>query len=226
MKPNSQMTLGVFFRQCVGIDISKDKFTACLYMFDRAADVGCHTASVDFANTRQGFNQLVKWSRKEAQKGYATTDSLQRVVNQLDSQVVVQKAEAAQKAEADEQRMAAMNEGLNAVTTASQSLQQAQDASVRRQGQVAAAAQQGRRNVDQAMRATHIKEHLDTLTSYKYVRPNFNLDLLAGHDAIERYMSQLQGQFSAAELATIRKRLEDYYRSAWLDPLNRKLGVR
>lgn len=73
MKPNSQMTLGVFFRQCVGIDISKDKFTACLYMFDRAADVGCHTASVDFANTRQGFNQLVKWSRKEAQKGYALT---------------------------------------------------------------------------------------------------------------------------------------------------------
>lgn len=156
----------------------------------------------------------------------ATTDSLQQVVIQLDSHVVAQKAEVAQKTEVDEQRMAVMNEGLNAVTTASQSLQQAQDASVRRQGQVAAAVQQGRRNVDQAMRATHIKEHLDTVTSYKYVRPNFNLDLLAGHYAIERYMSQLQGQFSAAELTTIRKQLEDYYRSAWLDPLNRKLGVR
>ena len=41
MKPNSQMTLGEFFRQCVGIDISKNKFTACLYMYDRASDVGC-----------------------------------------------------------------------------------------------------------------------------------------------------------------------------------------
>ncbi len=30
MKPNSQMTLDKYFRQCVGIDISKDKFTACL----------------------------------------------------------------------------------------------------------------------------------------------------------------------------------------------------
>ena len=28
MKPNSQMTLDKYFRQCVGIDISKDKFTA------------------------------------------------------------------------------------------------------------------------------------------------------------------------------------------------------
>ena len=36
MKPNSQMTLDKYFRQCVGIDISKDKFTACLYMYDIA----------------------------------------------------------------------------------------------------------------------------------------------------------------------------------------------
>ena len=70
MKPTSQMRLGEFFRQCVGIDISKDKFTACLYMYDRASDVGCCTKSIDFTNTKSGFNQMVRWSRKEAQKGY------------------------------------------------------------------------------------------------------------------------------------------------------------
>ena len=73
MKPNSQMTLGDFFRQCVGIDISKKKFTACLYMYDRASDVGCYTKSIDFANTKSGFNQMVKWSRKEAVKEYPLT---------------------------------------------------------------------------------------------------------------------------------------------------------
>jgi len=73
MKPNSQMTLGEFFRQCVGIDISKSKFTACLYMYDRASDVGCCTKSIDFDNTKSGFNQMVKWSRKEAVKGYPVT---------------------------------------------------------------------------------------------------------------------------------------------------------
>ena len=31
MKPNSLMTLDRYFRQCVGIDVSKDKFTACLF---------------------------------------------------------------------------------------------------------------------------------------------------------------------------------------------------
>ena len=73
MKPNSQMTLGEFFRQCVGIDISKNKFTACLYMYDRASDVGCCTKSIDFDNTKSGFNQMVKWSRKEAVKDYPVT---------------------------------------------------------------------------------------------------------------------------------------------------------
>ena len=70
MKPNSQMTLDRYFRQCVGLDISKDKFTACLHMYDMAGDTGCCTASIDFANDRKGFNQMVKWSRKEAQKGF------------------------------------------------------------------------------------------------------------------------------------------------------------
>ncbi len=73
MKPNSQMTLDRFFCQCVGIDISKDKFTACLYMYDRASDAGCCTQSIDFANTKSGFNQLVRWSRKEAVKSHPLT---------------------------------------------------------------------------------------------------------------------------------------------------------
>ena len=67
------MTLDVYFRQCVGIDISKDKFTACLYMYDRASDVGCCTKSIDFANTKSGFNQMVRWSRKEAVKSHPLT---------------------------------------------------------------------------------------------------------------------------------------------------------
>ena len=70
MKPNSQMSLDKYFRQCVGIDISKDKFTACLYMYDRGSDAGCCTESIDFPQSKTGFNQLVKWSRREAQKGF------------------------------------------------------------------------------------------------------------------------------------------------------------
>ena len=62
-----------WFRQCVGIDIAKDKFNACLFMYDIASDMGCGTKSVEFKNTKQGFNQLVKWARKECIKEYPLT---------------------------------------------------------------------------------------------------------------------------------------------------------
>ena len=65
MKPS--FPVDRYFRQCVGIDVSKNKFTACLCMY------GCGHAddasvSVDFNNNKTGFNQLVKWARREAIK--------------------------------------------------------------------------------------------------------------------------------------------------------------
>lgn len=65
MKPRFKPT--IFFRQCVGIDVSKDTFTACLSMLD---DEGCSTPSVDFTNNKQGFNQLIRWTRKEMLSEY------------------------------------------------------------------------------------------------------------------------------------------------------------
>lgn len=65
----SQFPTDKHFRQCVGIDVSKNKFTACLCM----QSWGCpaqFTESIDFANTKTGFNQLVKWARREAEKGF------------------------------------------------------------------------------------------------------------------------------------------------------------
>lgn len=54
--------------QCVGIDVSKRKFTATLYITDLNGWCS-HTASVDFTNDKSGFNQLLKWTRKEATPG-------------------------------------------------------------------------------------------------------------------------------------------------------------
>ena len=62
-----------WFRQCVGIDIAKEKFNVCLFMYDIGNDMGCGTKSVEFKNTKQGFNQLVKWARKECLKEYPLT---------------------------------------------------------------------------------------------------------------------------------------------------------
>lgn len=57
-KPDSQITLGKYFHQCVGIDVSKVIFVACLEMYDIANDAGCNTFCNEFKNNKSGFNQL------------------------------------------------------------------------------------------------------------------------------------------------------------------------
>lgn len=50
-------------KQSVGIDISKETFTACVCQRDLSGAEQLSKA-VDFQNNKTGFNQLVKWSRK------------------------------------------------------------------------------------------------------------------------------------------------------------------
>lgn len=65
MQPRFKPT--VYFRQCVGIDIAKSTFMACLSMLDAE---GCSTSPIEFTNDRHGFNQFVRCTRKESLKGY------------------------------------------------------------------------------------------------------------------------------------------------------------
>lgn len=65
MQPRFKPT--IYFRQCVGIDIAKSTFMACLSMLDAE---GCSTSPIEFTNDRHGFNQFVRWTRKESLKGY------------------------------------------------------------------------------------------------------------------------------------------------------------
>lgn len=55
------------FKQCVGIDISKEKFTACLCKY-YISDLQNQSEVVEFENNKTGFNQFVKWSRKSMDK--------------------------------------------------------------------------------------------------------------------------------------------------------------
>lgn len=55
----------VINRQCVGIDIAKSTFTACLCSADNNCKVVFSEVQT-FENTKPGFNQLLKWVRKQA----------------------------------------------------------------------------------------------------------------------------------------------------------------
>lgn len=67
MRLQSQPEKG--FRQCVGIDISKAKFTACVCRMN-PGEAAVFSDSVEFNNCKTGFNQLVKWARKNTFKDY------------------------------------------------------------------------------------------------------------------------------------------------------------
>ena len=64
MRPKLLMENDYILRQCVGIDVSKDVGSYHVYV---PASEEAHYSSVKtFKNNKTGFNQLVKWSRKEA----------------------------------------------------------------------------------------------------------------------------------------------------------------
>jgi transposase len=50
-------------KQCVGIDISKESFTACICSRSQTGEEQLSEV-LEFKNLKSGFNQLVKWSRK------------------------------------------------------------------------------------------------------------------------------------------------------------------
>lgn len=58
-------------KQCVGIDISKATFSACVCKIDYNQDVYFSEAQF-FENNKKGFNQLVRWVKKETNKKVET----------------------------------------------------------------------------------------------------------------------------------------------------------
>lgn len=62
-----------WIRQCAGIDMAKKKFNACLCIHDIKTNQFRFTKSVEFSNDKQGFNQFIKWSRKEGLKDFPMT---------------------------------------------------------------------------------------------------------------------------------------------------------
>ena len=55
----------------IGIDISKSKFTACVCSLYDDQEVS-FTSSVDFENDKKGFNQFIRWIKKNTCNGIDT----------------------------------------------------------------------------------------------------------------------------------------------------------
>lgn len=54
-------------KQSIGIDIFKDTFFACRCYQTFSSDVS-YTSVHSFTNDKNGFNQLIRWSRSQTEK--------------------------------------------------------------------------------------------------------------------------------------------------------------
>lgn len=55
-----------YLKQCIGIDISKDSFTACLCKREYSGGISFSKVA-SFTNEKTGFNQLLRWVKSESE---------------------------------------------------------------------------------------------------------------------------------------------------------------
>ena len=79
-----------------------------------------------------------------------------------------------------------------------------------KEGNVEEVVNKGLEYVDKRMEDTGISQHLDTLSSLIYFKPEYFERLNEGMDAIDDYMNQIKQDYSEEELAEIRERLTSH----------------
>ena len=79
-----------------------------------------------------------------------------------------------------------------------------------KEGNMEEVVNKGMEYVDKRMEDTGISQHLDTLSSLIYFKPEYFERLNEGMDAIDDYMNQIKQDYSEAELSEIREKLTSH----------------
>ena len=79
-----------------------------------------------------------------------------------------------------------------------------------KEGNVEEVVNKGLEYVDKRMEDTGISQHLDTLSSLIYFKPEYFERLNEGMDAIDDYMNQIKQDYSEEELSEIREKLTSH----------------
>ena len=69
---------------------------------------------------------------------------------------------------------------------------------------------EGLRIIDAANAATHLKEHVDTLSNAEYLWMDWHFQCLTGERKIPDYMNSIRNKFTSKELAEIEYALKEH----------------
>ncbi len=103
-----------------------------------------------------------------------------------------------------------MNDTIASLNIANSQLRQAQMERDARQQIVDKAIADGLSIIDATNAATHIKEHIDTVSDSKYVWIDWHYQAIQGEKKIPEYMNSIRNRFSSKELAEIEYALKEH----------------
>ena len=103
-----------------------------------------------------------------------------------------------------------MNDTIASLNIANSQLRQAQMERDARQQIVDKAIADGLSIIDAINAATHIKEHIDTVSDSKYVWIDWHYQTVQGEKKIPEYMNNIRNKFTSKELAEIEYALKEH----------------
>ena len=103
-----------------------------------------------------------------------------------------------------------MNDTIASLNIANSQLRQAQMERDARQEIVDKAIADGLSIIDATNAATHIKEHIDTVSDSKYVWIDWHYQTVQGEKKISEYMNNIRNKFTSKELAEIEYALKEH----------------
>ena len=104
-----------------------------------------------------------------------------------------------------------LNDSLEKVTAAHQLLKDKQEHQAAERVRVENAIAQGKMEIDRAMKNAGIKQHLDTLSNFAYLRHDFLYRFNDGVMASKQYLDRIHKDFTESEMAEITYALTFYY---------------
>lgn len=170
-------------------------------------------AALGIAAAIAGTAIVATWLNKNDTKVIMQDDQARRQVDSLQDELVktssmVEMSRLTQ--DSLRSHVGGMNDtiaSLNAANNQLRSMQMEQEA---RQQMVDDAIAEGIRLIDATNAATHIKEHIDTVSDTKYVWIDWHYQTIQGEKKIPEYMNSIRNRFTSKELAQIEYALKEH----------------
>lgn len=133
-------------------------------------------------------------------------DSLKNVLGHTSNQM----AQSQLKQDSLHNHLDALNDTISALNASNSQLRNVQQAIDERERLVNQAINDGLRLIDAANVASHLKEHVDTLSDVEYLWMDWHSLSLSGERKIPGYMNSIRNRFTSKELAEIEYALKEH----------------